>query len=352
METAPSSPHHVQPTTAPPRMTRRRLLQAGTAIGVVGTVLYMSFGHLAKVQAIHYSKPLMGTIVNMTVCGSNEQHCREAMHSCLQLMENLSSQLSTYDPSSPLSHLNRDGILVGAPPELLEVLMMSRELSDLTQGAFDPTVLPLLSLYRKVKKTGRLPDRHIIEAALQLVDYRKISIEDGTTVRLSRKGMGLTLDAIAKGYIVDKGVAALRAKGVDNAYVEAGGDLMVIGRRQDGEAWRIGIRNPRSDDLQRMDIVSLTDRAIATSGDYLQYFTGDKKAHHIIDPHTGFSPLQLASSSILAPTVARADSLATATMVLGVERSLALLESLPDCEGYFIDKHLNKFSTKGFFQLT
>jgi thiamine biosynthesis lipoprotein len=161
--------------------------------------------------------------------------------------------------------------------------------------------------------------------------------------------MGVTLDGIAKGYIVDQGMNALRTTGITDAYVEAGGDLMVIGTRQDGKDWRIGIRNPRSDNLEHMDTISLSDRAIATSGDYLQYFTEDKMVHHIIDPHSGFSPLQIASSSILAPSVALADGLATATMVLGAERSLDLLASLPECEGYFFDKHLNKYSTKGFF---
>ncbi len=81
----------------------------------------------------------------------------------------------------------------------------------------------------------------------------------------------------------------------------------------------------------------------------MQYFTEDKKVHHIINPHTGFSPVRTASSSILAPTVAKADGLATATMVLAPEESIALLETLPDCEGYLIDKKLNRYQTKGFF---
>ena len=124
---------------------------------------------------------------------------------------------------------------------------------------------------------------------------------------------------------------------------------MVIGRRSDGRLWKIGIRNPRSDDLKNMDTIDLTDRAIATSGDYLQYFTDDKKNHHIINPLTGFSPVRTASSSILAPNVAKADGLATATMVMAPETSIALLESLPDCEGYLFDKELNRYQTSGFF---
>jgi FAD:protein FMN transferase len=330
-------------------LTRRRLLQLGVAAGVVGSVLYLCFGRSPSPTAIRYSRPMMGTTVNLTVCGADDDFCRAAITTCINRMETLSSRLSTYVPDSPLSELNRRGIIRNAPPELLDVLRMSRELSELTGGAFDPTVLPLLGLYRTLKQTGTLPDRSVVEETLQLVDYRYILIEEPATVRLTRPGVGVTLDGIAKGYIVDQGIAALRASGIVDAYVEAGGDLMVIGRRQDGQAWHIGIRNPRSDNLRHMDTIDLSDRAIATSGDYLQYFTDDRTAHHIIDPHSGFSPLQIASSSILAPTVAQADGLATATMVLGAERSLALLKTLPDCEGYFFDKQLNKYSTKGFF---
>jgi len=331
------------------RFNRRKALQLFAVAGVVGTAFYLGFGRDRPLKAVHHSQPMMGTIVNMSVCGPDEDLCRQAVTACLARMESLSAMLSTYVPDSPISRLNRDGVLYDAPKELLEVLALSRELSELSDGAFDPTVMPLLVHYKEVKKSGKLPPDSLIKEILQLVDYRHIVVENQTTVRYTREGTQATLDGVAKGYIVDRGVEVLRSRGFMNAYVEAGGDLMTIGNRQDGKPWRIGIRNPRSDDLKKMDTIELSDRAIATSGDYMQYFTEDKKTHHIINPHTGFSPIETASSSILAPTVALADGLATATMVLGPAASLQLIESLPDCEGYFIDKHLKKYQTKGFF---
>jgi thiamine biosynthesis lipoprotein len=338
-------------TTSPgdPGLNRRQLLQWGAAAAVVSTVIYLAFGRSPGVRALRYSQPMMGTTVNITVCGPSDDQCRHAVDACLKRMKPLAQLFSTYVADSPVSHLNRHGILTDAPAELIEVLDLSRKISELSDGAFDPTVFPLLGHYRHLQQSGTLPDPSVIAETLQLVDYRNILIEDRRTVRFARPGMGVTLDGIAKGYIVDQGMNALRTTGITDAYVEAGGDLMVIGTRQDGKDWRIGIRNPRTDNLEHMDTISLSNRAIATSGDYLQYFTEDKMVHHIIDPHSGFSPLQIASSSILAPSVALADGLATATMVLGAERSLDLLESLPECEGYFFDKHLNKYSTKGFF---
>jgi thiamine biosynthesis lipoprotein len=331
------------------RITRRTLLQAGAAAGVLGTLFYFGQRSGSKLKPVHQSLPMMGTIVNMTVVGPDEQRSREAIGACIARMESLSGMLSTYIPTSPISRLNRDGILRGSPPELVELFLMSRELSELTRGAFDPTIMVLLGHFKEVRKTGQLPAESEIKEILQLVDYRHIVVEDQDTIRYSVPGTKATLDGIAKGYIVDQGVVVLQDMGVTEAFVEAGGDLMTLGRRQDGKPWRIGIRNPRSDDLKKMDTIELSDRAIATSGDYMQYFTDDRKVHHIINPRTGFSPIVLASSSIQAPTVARADGLATATMVLGPEESVRLVDSLPECEGHFIDKDLNKYQTKGFF---
>jgi thiamine biosynthesis lipoprotein len=263
-------------------------------------------------------------------------------------MEGLSQMMSTYVPDSPISELNRYGSLNNAPLELIEVFKLAVELGTLTNGAFDPTVLPLVGLFKEVRKTGKLPDRQKVKEILQVVDYRHIVVED-RTVKFSRPGVTATLDAVAKGYIVDEGIKVLLEMDLTNAFVEAGGDLMVVGHRYDGKPWKIGIRNPRSDDLEKMTTLEMSDRAIATSGDYMQYFTEDKKVHHIIDPRTGFSPVRTASSSVIAPTVAWADGLATAGMVLNPEESIALLESLPDCEGYLIDKELHRYQTKGFF---
>lgn len=341
----PRADHHPHANTG---ITRRKVIQIAAVAGFLGVTWYFGFKPRSHLKAVRYSQSLMGTVVNMTVCGPHEEECRVAIKDCIARMQHLSSMMSTYEPGSPISVLNRTGIVHKAPPELIEVLRMARELSELTDGSFDPTVKPLLELYKEVKRSGKLPSEDKIKEILHLVDYRHIVVED-SAIKFSRKNIEVTLDGIAKGYIVDQGVAVLRNLGFTDAYVEAGGDLMTLGHRSDGNNWKIGIRNPRSDDLKKMDTIELTNRAIATSGDYLQYFTDDKRIHHIINPRTGFSPIETASSSVLAPTVAKADGLATATMVIGPLKALELIESLPDCEGYFIDKHLNKYQTTGFF---
>ena len=329
-------------------VTRRRFLKLGAATAVCATAYYYGVARTGGLKVVKYSRQMMGTIINMTVCGHDEAACRKGIDACIARMDALSSMMSTYIPQSPLSTLNRDGFLENAPRELIEVFTLSREISEISDGAFDPTIKPLLSVYQEVKKTGRLPKPAAIDTLLELVDYRNIIIEKNT-IKYSVPGTQATLGGIAKGYIVDEGISVLKKQGITDAFVEAGGDLVTIGKRQDGKSWKIGIRNPRSDDLAKMDTIELSGKAIATSGDYMQYFTDDKKVHHIINPKTGFSPVNTASSSIIAPILALADGLATATMVMGPEAATELIERLPDCEGYFFDKNLKKYQTTGFF---
>jgi len=340
-----------RPSTGSPvgTLSRRKLIKIGAAGTVVGALAYFGLRPDGGLKAVRQSLPMMGTIVNLVVCGKDEAECHLGISACTDRMRSLSQMMSTYVADSPLSQLNRTGTLENCPAELIEVFGLARELSELSGGAFDPTVLPLVGLFKEVRETGILPDEQKIKEILQVVDYRYIVVRDNNTVEFSKPGVSVTLDAVAKGYIVDQGIAVLQELGISNAFVEAGGDLMVIGHRYDGKPWKIGIRNPRSNDLKKLRTIEMSDRAIATSGDYMQYFTEDKKIHHIINPHTGFSPVRTASSSIIAPTVARADGLATVTMVLEPEASIALLEQLPDCEGYLIDKELNRYQTQGFF---
>lgn len=329
--------------------SRRKVLKLCGVAGVLGAAFYYGFVPRSGLKVVKHTQLLMGTIVNITVCAEDKKSAQEAISAGIVRMEELSDMMSTYVPDSPISRLNREGILRDAPRELIDVFSMSHQLSELTGGAFDPTIFPLLGRYKEVRKSGILPPPSEIEELLQLVNYRNIIIEQDNTIRYASPGTQATLDGIAKGYIVDRGIDVLKSRGFSNAYVEAGGDLMTIGTRQDGNPWKIGIRNPRSDDLKNMDTINLSNRAIATSGDYLQYFTDDKNTHHIINPFTGFSPVETASSSIIAPTVAQADGLATATMVLGPGAAVDLVEAIPECEGYFFDKELNKFKTTGFF---
>jgi len=298
-------------------------------------------------QAVRRSQSMMGTAINFTLYSRDRDEAAAAIDEAVAKMRALEAVLSRHSPESEVSRLNSRGRLRGASPSLSELISMADRVRGLTAGAFDITVLPLVRLFERATSAGRLPTDDEIGATLPLVDGGALKSEGGA-VDFARPGMGLTFDGIGKGYIVDQGVDTLAAAGFENVYLEAGGDLMVRGFKGGKHPWRIGIRNPRPQHRQRLMVVEVSDRAVATSGDYLQFYSADKRCHHIVNPLTGISPAELASATVIAPTVALADALATGSMVMGSERSLALLDSLDGCEGLFIDKNLRVRKTGGF----
>lgn len=306
------------------------------------------FASTRPIHAARRSLPIMGTVLNLTVYTTDRDQGEEALDKTTALMQELEARLSRHMAGSELARLNAAGHLAHPGVDLLQVLDLSLELGRRTAGAFDVTMLPLLRLHEEARGRNDLLYGQALDAARRLVGYEHI-VRTGTGISLARPGMEITLDGIAKGYIVDRGAAALRSLGFPNVYIEAGGDLMVTGRKNRQDPWRIGIRPPRPAQEGRMVAIAVSDRAVATSGDYLQAFTPDLKHHHIIDPRRGFSPAELASCTVTAPTVALADGLSTALMVLGAQDGLDLIESFDGCEAYLVGKDLATRHSTGFF---
>jgi len=327
--------------------TRRGVLSILAVGGAAGGLWKLGLLGGARGRAVTRSRVLMGTEVNLRVVGDDREAASSAAEATLARMAELESLLSRYRDDSEVSRLNATGRVDDASDALLEVLALSERIWRIGDGAFDVTVEPVLALYRDhLKRRSGLPGAQEIEAAVAAVGQEALGVS-GRSVTLGRSGMRITLDGVGKGYIVDRGVDVLRARGFANVFVEAGGDLLASGGRGAGAAWRIGIRNPRPG-LALQARFETRDSAVATSGDYMQPFTPDLSQHHILDPRTGHSPPQLASATILAPDAATADALATLSMVLGPKAGLDLLEQLPRCEGYLVTKNLEVIRTGGF----
>ena len=339
-------------TTQPMRteiMTRRNFMKI-VAVAGAGAISWQLglFGSTRAVYAARRSQPIMGTVLNLTIYSPDKDQAEEALSKTVAVMQALERKLSRHMAESELARLNSTGSLDHAGADLLRVLDLSQDLSRRTAGAFDVTMLPLLLLHEEIRGSNGHPDSGRLAVARRLVGYNHL-IRTETGVRFAKPGMGVTFDGIAKGYIVDRGAEALKNLGFPNVYVEAGGDLMVSGAKDRHDPWRIGIRTPRPARDKHIVTIAVSDRAVATSGDYFQAFTPDLRHHHIIDPLRGFSPPELASSTVTAPTVALADGLATALMVLGVKDALDLIESMDGCEAYLIGKDLRTHHTTGFF---
>jgi len=328
------------PPPAANRLSRRDFLKITAVSAAAVAASYLlgrpSFGGPAAAYPAAYqeSRLLMGTLVNLTVMAENESQSAAAVAATFAEMERVIGLLDYRPAAAPLARLNREGWLADAPPELLEVVATAVAYGQLTGGALDISVKPLLDHLRAGGALAAF-DR-------TLVDYRQIELSE-QTIRLARPGMALTLDGLGKGFVVDKATAALRANGFTNILVEAGGDLVGHGRRPDGSAWQIGIAHPRSAAV--IARLPITNQAAATSGDYQHYFSADFRAHHIIDPRAGQSPPELASVTVTAPSALDADALSTALMVLGLEEGLALANRLPHVSALMVTKSLDLYKT-------
>jgi len=330
-----------------PILDRRKFLQIIAIAGASGVGWYAGIRPSRKMKVVRRSQPMMGTVLNLIVYGTERNTIEAALDATIKRMLALENRLSRFLPSSEVSQLNINGSIDNPGPDLCRVLKISHRVSQQSGGAFDITVLPLVEINQQYHG-DRKPDKASLTTALGLVNYQGITITD-KKINFAKTGMGITLDGVGKGYIVDQGVAELEKFGFNQIYVEAGGDLMVKGSKPHHKQWKIGIENPRPATPAKLVILKTSNRAVATSGDYMQAYNADFSRNHIVNPHTGFSPPELASATITAPSVVLADALATATMVMGSERSIKMLANMPGCEGYFIDKDLSHHQTRNFF---
>lgn len=329
----------------PRSLSRRQFLQIVAVAGITGLTSKFTLAAFSRPQVIGETRLLMGTVTNLTVVHHDPKFARSVIRACFDQMEKLESLLSRFQPASQLSQLNREGVLRDAHPAFSDLVRQSQEISELSGGAFDISVKPLLDLYQD--QANPLPAKQEIAQTLGLVDFRKIRLSD-RQISFEQPGMEMTLDGIAKGYIVDAGTSILKENGFDDVLVEAGGDLMALGSNQANQAWQIGVKAPRKTAESTMARIGLKNRAAATSGDYMQPFTADLSQHHILDPRTGCSAPELACVTITAPSAMLADGLATAVMNLGPKAGTELLSRCSGCEGLLISKDMEITTTAGF----
>ena len=274
------------------------------------------------------------------------------------LFQRIDNSMSLYQDSSIISRINRNE---DATPDryFIDVFNKSKEISQLSQGAFDATLAPL------VKAWGFGPDEHKnfdisrLDSLLNLVGYTKIDIRSG---KLVKQNPGITLDfnAIAQGYTVDVVCDYFNSLGLEDYLVEVGGEVRVKGTKE-GKPWRIGIDSPFDNNMipgaDLQVIIRLIDRSLATSGNYRRFYVEDGvKYAHTIDPRTGYpAKNQLLSATIIAGDCATADGLATACMVMGLERAKDFILELPGVDAFFVFSDLNgefdTWTTEGMKEL-
>jgi thiamine biosynthesis lipoprotein len=275
----------------------------------------------------------------------------KAAQEALKLMTEINNKLNMYSPDSEISLINNQaGNQSVAVSELtFSALEQALAIAEQTQGVFDPTVGPLVKLWKAGEESKSVPRPEAVGAALKLVDYRKVVLDqEHRSVYLPEKGMMLDMGAIAKGYAVDKAVGILKKHNIASALVSAGGNIYALGQKKDGTSWHIGIRDPGAKE-KIIGYVELSDQVLDTAGDYERYFWADgKKYGHILEPRTGYPAEGVSSSTIFTNNPVQADALATAVFILGPEKGLELVAKTPGTMAVIITSEGKQYLSPGF----
>ncbi len=304
-------------------------------IGVLLSLLLLPL--MASAEWLREEAAIMGTVINVELWHESPERGRALIQAVMNEIHRIDDLMSTYKPDSELSRVNATAATgpVIISNELLTLIGEALAFSDITQGAFDITYASVGQYYDY--RSGGKPDSHQLAMAVPAISYHHVRLDRaGSSVRFLQSGVRIDLGGIAKGYAVDRGIAILLAAGVRDALVSAGGDTRVIGRRWD-HPWNIGIRDPRNGE-GIVSMIPLEDAAISTSGDYERFFEEDGvRYHHILNPETGQSPHEVRSTSIIGSNATDTDALSTSVFVMGVDKGLKLVNSLPDTEAIIID---------------
>lgn len=293
---------------------------------------------IAQQKSAPYQKDegfIFGTVYHITY--QNDNNLKQNIEAEL---DKVNKTFSTFDSTSIISLINQNKP-VKINDMFAEIFDLSEEISTETEGAFDITVAPLVNVWGFGFKSGQKPTKEKIDSLRLLVGYNKVKLYENGVKKKNPKIM-LDCSAVAKGYGSDIVARYLREQGVKNFMVEIGGEIVTSGLSENRLPWKIGVTKPsdnKTDMNQEVEtILNVTDKAMATSGNYRNfYYKGGKKYAHTIDPKTGY-PVQhsLLSATVLAKNCATADAYATSFMVMGVEKAEALLEKHPELMAYFI----------------
>ena len=311
-------------------MQRRQCLRLG--LGLLGAT-YASpfFIQSAKATTNAAAEKLIWRERNMVGFGTtlwikagheNVNQLETALTAAVAAIRNVERQMSLYDPESALCRLNAHGVLQQPDVDLTAVLNLSKQVSMRSAGAFDVSMQPLWKVWSQAKEESRLPLQRELQQAKRLVNWRAVELS-ASSVRLNLSGMSLSLNGIAQGYASDKARAALEAHGIQHAVIDAG-ETSLLGHAPNDQPWSFSIEDAamgqgkKSEAKQEhhlasvkssMPIIVADGRAMATSSDSHTVFSADHKHHHILNPHTGDSPLYWSSVTVLAPSCVMADAL-------------------------------------------
>jgi thiamine biosynthesis lipoprotein len=289
---------------------------------------------------------LMGTFVDMTAIHHSRDEAENAIGLAFAEVDRLCAMLTRYDNKSPVAELTALRKLERPSLEIQELIARSLSFNRDTGGAFDITVKPLVDLYRDRFAAGIQPTDTDIDAAISMVGADKLRFQQGDLV-LPVAGMGITLDGLAPGYIVDRASEILTRNGITNHLVNGGGEIRVSGSAAMNKPWTVAIQDPdKKKNFPGM--IDLRQGAVSTSGNYEVFYDREKLFHHIVNGRTGHSPHLSTSVTVMAPTAMDADILSTAVFVMEPEAGLAYINARPGYECSILDRNGRSLKSTGW----
>jgi thiamine biosynthesis lipoprotein len=289
-------------------------------------------------RAISDGRYAMGTVLEITLEGLESQPAARALDELYAEALRLDRLLSIYDPESEISRINRTAGHGNEPvdPEVVEILKLSIAYSELTRGAFDVTIGPLVDLWIEAADRNASPTAAELATARQRVGADRISAVSGDEVSLAKEGMKLDLGGIAKGYALDRMLPMLERHGIESALLNFGqSSTWAVGAPAGSAGWRLLVRGPEG---RFAGLITLRDQALSVSGSQGQWVEiGGRRYGHVIDPRSGEPLIRARQAVVVSQRAALAEALSLALLVLDAETGLALVAAQPDCEGLLIE---------------
>lgn len=281
---------------------------------------------------------LLDTLIQLKAYGKNSE---KATNEAMDAISDIDDIMSPTKPTSDVVKINNNAgkDFVKINENTLEVIKTSIKYSKLSKGNFDITVGPLVKLWGIGTENARVPSKEEIDTTLKLINYENVLIDEkNKSIKLKSPKEAIDLGGIAKGFAGDKAREILENKGIKSAYLNLGGNIVTIGNKTDGTPWNIGIQDPLSDRGEYFGIVRVSNKSVVSSGNYERFFIKDnKRYHHILNTKTGYpSESGILSSTIISDKSIDGDALSTITFILGLEKSMEIIENIDGVDAIFV----------------
>ena len=318
-------------------MNKKKIILMILIVGILSNIVACK---AKPKEPLSKSAFMMDTIINLRIYDKTDEGI---INKAMDRLREIENRMSATIENSDISLINKNAGIkpVQVHDDVYYVLQVAKHYASLSDGAYDPTIGPLVELWNvndEEIERNSIPSEEEIKKALELVDYNDLELMEDNYVYLKREGMKLDLGGIAKGYAADEVKRIFKEYGVRSAIIDLGGNIYAVGDKGEGEPWRIGITNPFEPSGRFTGLLELTESSIITSGDYERYFIyNGKRYHHILDTKTGYpSDSGISGVSIISERGIDGDVLSTTLFVLGLEEGLEFINKMEGIDAIFI----------------